>query len=273
MSTPSANNNASSRLSGSVLAEQHLINDPWEATGIDEEERRESWLLNYVDILTLLLTLFVLLLALQPKEHHPPAAEPPAAATAEQPATQADIPAATETLASTKPTTDTPAREQTASNPAPAGLTQLIETSGLDDRIRVSLHRESAQLEIQDNILFTAGSVDLKEQGKQLLDELAQVFLQQHSTLLIQGHTDNRPIHTARFPSNWELSAGRATRVARYLIDRGVVPERLQAVGLADTQPVAGNETPQGRARNRRVTLVVKLPDARAPDMTGAMPL
>ena len=262
MSNSSTNNSASSYPPDGRLLEERLISDPWEAAGIDEEERRESWLLNYIDILTLLLTLFVLLLALQPKEHHPQAADPAAASAMEQPATRVDIVEAVDNQAATSQTTDTPAKEDQQSNPAPASLTQLITSSGLDDRIKISVHNESAHLEIQDNILFTAGSVVLKDQGKQLLNELVQVFLQQDSTLLIQGHTDNQPINTARFPSNWELSAGRATRVARYLIDHGVVPERLQAVGLADTQPVSDNKTPEGRARNRRVTLVVKLPSS-----------
>jgi chemotaxis protein MotB len=75
----------------------------------------------------------------------------------------------------------------------------------------------------------------------------------------VEGHTDPVPISTLQFPSNWELSAQRATTVLRYLVRAGVPAERLRAVGYADTRPVADNSTPEGRAKNRRVALVVHL--------------
>jgi len=76
----------------------------------------------------------------------------------------------------------------------------------------------------------------------------------------VEGHTDNSPIKTLKFGSNWELSSARASAVTRYLISLGLGPERIKAIGLADTQPRIGNETPDGRARNRRVSLVLYLP-------------
>ncbi|HPP47832.1 MAG TPA: OmpA family protein, partial [Accumulibacter sp.] len=81
----------------------------------------------------------------------------------------------------------------------------------------------------------------------------------------IEGHTDNVPISNAQFPSNWELSAVRATTVLRLFADAGVAPERLTAIGYADTRPVEANTLVEGRARNRRVTILIEanLPDKR----------
>jgi chemotaxis protein MotB len=103
--------------------------------------------------------------------------------------------------------------------------------------------------------------VVLKDDAHPFLDELAVLFQKQPGLISVEGHTDNQPIANDRFPSNWELSAGRASRVTRYLIDQGVMPEHIQTVGYADTRPRASNDTEEGRRQNRRVSLVIYLPD------------
>ena len=87
----------------------------------------------------------------------------------------------------------------------------------------------------------------------------------------VEGHTDNAPISTARFPSNWELSSARASSVVRLFIEQGIVAKRLRAVGAADNQPVLPNDTAEGRARNRRVTITVLTPEPDA-DTTQVTP-
>jgi len=81
----------------------------------------------------------------------------------------------------------------------------------------------------------------------------------------VEGHTDDIPIFTPQFPSNWELSAARASSVVRLFIDQGVTAERLRAVGLASYRPISSNETPEGRARNRRVTITIVAPAVELP--------
>jgi len=287
--------------------EPELTLDPWEDAGVGTEEHRENWLLSYVDILTLLLALFILLLALQPKGETqavaettaitksqeiepPPVEQPPVVAinfgTLEtlmtiQPS-EAIIPPqvqqfepiineykaapvntpiaeASQQQPATTVEQETPAAPSTEPNPITNDFIAALKASGLDDRIEVTKRRENVHLEVQDSILFAPAETEFKEQGKQLLSELAQLFQNQEGLISIQGHTDNRPIANARFPSNWELSTGRASVVARYLIGHGIAAERLQAVGYADTKPISDNQTAEGRARNRRVSLVVDL--------------
>ncbi len=117
------------------------------------------------------------------------------------------------------------------------------------------------RLDIADSILFAPARTRLTDSGLALLKDLAKTLKTLPWSLSVEGHTDNIPIKTARFPSNWELSTARATMVARELIRHGVRPDRIRAIGYADTQPRDSNDTPEGRNRNRRVTFVLELPE------------
>lgn len=134
-------------------------------------------------------------------------------------------------------------------------------------RLRVRIVRNQMVVELPQGILFDAGRASLKEEGEQTLSEVGQVLASiPNRRFQIAGHSDNDPIRTARFPSNWELSARRGVVVARYLIEQGMPADRISAAGYADTQPVASNETDEGRALNRRIEIVLmpnldELPD------------
>jgi chemotaxis protein MotB len=140
---------------------------------------------------------------------------------------------------------------------------RMIESGEL----RVRIQRGRMVVELSENILFDSGKADLKKQGQTALAEVARVLASiQDREFQITGHTDNVPIRSARFPSNWELSTGRALTVARFLAAQSVPETRLSAAGYADTQPVASNDTPEGRAQNRRIEIVLmpnldELPD------------
>lgn len=108
-----------------------------------------------------------------------------------------------------------------------------------------------------DQILFDSGSAQLKPGFKRILDVLTEQFKRLPNNIEVQGHTDNQAISTASFPSNWELSSSRAGAVVRYMETLGLASRRLAAAGYADTRPVVDNSTRQGRARNRRVEIVV----------------
>lgn len=111
---------------------------------------------------------------------------------------------------------------------------------------------------MSEGVLFDGGSAQLRPEGKAVLDQLAPVLIAAPNRLAIEGHTDNRPINTALYPSNWELSSARASAVLRYLVEvRGVPKDRVKTSGLADTSPVADNDTPSGRSKNRRVDIAV----------------
>jgi chemotaxis protein MotB len=140
---------------------------------------------------------------------------------------------------------------------------RLISERKLDKLIDVAKVPNALHMEVNERILFETGEAELKPNGKALLDELANLLQNQPGNLHIEGHTDNVPIATARFPSNWELSASRASSVARYLIGRSVNPDRFRAIGFADTKPRADNQTPEGRSKNRRVSLIIEMNDSK----------
>ena len=106
----------------------------------------------------------------------------------------------------------------------------------------------------EDTLLFESGATDLLPSGKALINRVAQILKGTTNDLVVEGHTDS-----AGGESNWELSSRRAATVVQLLVADGISPSRLVAEGLADTRPVADNTTPEGRRRNRRVELVVKV--------------
>jgi len=112
---------------------------------------------------------------------------------------------------------------------------------------------------LTDSLLFATGSAALESQGYPLLTEVADLLnVDQVHPIGVYGNTDNVPIQSGQYPSNWELSSARASTVVRFLIEHGVSPARLSATGFADMHPLASNETPQGRAQNRRVEVVLQ---------------
>jgi chemotaxis protein MotB len=134
-------------------------------------------------------------------------------------------------------------------------------------QLRVRIVRGRMVVELSENILFDSGKADLKKEGQTALQEVAGVLASiPDREFQIAGHTDNIPIKSAKFPSNWELSTARAVTVARFLGSQGVPSNRLSAAGYAESQPVATNDTPEGRAQNRRIEIVLmpnldELPD------------
>lgn len=125
------------------------------------------------------------------------------------------------------------------------GKVRLLETS------------RGVTIEINDSVLFPAGQAKLQPASMSAMLAIAEVLARTDFPITIEGHTDNLPINTAQFPSNWELSAVRATTVLRLFNDGGVGAERLTAIGYGDTRPVETNTTAEGRARNRRVSILI----------------
>ena len=113
------------------------------------------------------------------------------------------------------------------------------------------------EVEIKSSILFPSGSSYLSDDSRPLLKELAEVLNQYGNQIQVEGFTDNVPISTSEFPSNWELSTSRAASVVRLLSKEGVDPKRMSAVGYGQFRPMASNATPQGRSKNRRVKIII----------------
>jgi chemotaxis protein MotB len=143
-------------------------------------------------------------------------------------------------------------------------------------KLKVKIVRGRMVVELAENILFDSGKADLKPEGQQALTEVAGVLVSINDRdFQIAGHTDNKPIKSAKFPSNWHLSTARAVTVATFLAANGVPEVRLSAAGYADTQPAASNDTPEGRQQNRRIEIVLmpnldELPDlSKLKDLTA----
>lgn len=115
-------------------------------------------------------------------------------------------------------------------------------------------------LDINARALFEQGEAVLQRRAEKTLSSVAAVLQAGTEVVEVEGYTDDIPIFTPQYPSNWELSAARASSVVRLFIDQGVVAERLRAVGLASYHPVVSNDTEEGRSRNRRVTVTVIAP-------------
>jgi chemotaxis protein MotB len=139
-------------------------------------------------------------------------------------------------------------------------LNQYIDTHGLRNQVQTVISRRGLVVRVlTDRVLFDSGQANLKPEGDPLLGEIANLLnVDRRHPIVVEGHTDNVPIASAQFPSNWELSTARATTVVRFLIGRGVDRSRLSASGYADLHPIATNATDAGRQLNRRVEIVLQ---------------
>jgi chemotaxis protein MotB len=124
-------------------------------------------------------------------------------------------------------------------------------------KVRVTQTARGVTVEINASVLFDSGDARLNGDAVEALREVAVLLAKDPHAIEVEGHTDDVPISTTLFPSNWELSATRASSVVRLFIDNGVEPGRLTAVGKGSNVPLATNSTPVGRARNRRVAIAI----------------
>ena len=136
-------------------------------------------------------------------------------------------------------------------------IMQVLAPLVQDGRVSVTQSVQGITIEINASVLFSTGHAQLAESSEQTLRAVAEVVRGHEHEIHVEGHTDNMPIHTIYFPSNWELSTARASSVVRLFIENGVDPRRLTALGYGENRQVASNETSEGRARNRRVTIMI----------------
>lgn len=134
-----------------------------------------------------------------------------------------------------------------------AALADLIRT----DLVNIRSSEFWVEVEIKNSILFASGSALANPEALEPLKTIAEILREIPNRIQVEGFTDNRPIKTPAYPSNWELSAARAANIVNILMINGVRPERMSAIGYGEYQPIADNSTEQGRVQNRRVVLVI----------------
>ncbi len=262
-----------------------------------EHENEERWLLTYADMLTLMFALFMVLYSISSvniskyvtlqqslkaafsgsilsgghaimqsgsestSAHTPATAEVPSIV----PLTPS-IPKPAQTSGQVAQQISKALQTVTAANAEQASFVKLqhqlnvyARSHGFSNEVQAVIDERGLVVRVlTDKLLFDSGSAALQPAGMPLLKEIANLLnIDRRHPITVEGNTDNQPIHSAQFPSNWELSTDRATTVLRYLIGRGVLASRLAATGYADLHPLASNATAAGQAKNRRVDIVL----------------
>ena len=269
----------------------------------EEHANHEAWVIPYADLLTLLLALFVVLYAMssvnttkyralaqaisaafngsraviQPLTPNAPQSSMPVptnkpAPIPRTPLAQILLPVLTQHIATPNASQGTPSdQNKTKLSDEQQNLERIrnqVEHAlqPLIDKKLVIVRRTPTwlEIEIRTDILFPSGVATLSPSATEVLTSLGDILAPFANPLRVEGYTDDMPINTAVYPSNWELSAARAASVARLFAEHGVDPERLGIVGWGQYRPAADNQSVEGRNRNRRV-LVVVLSDKAAP--------
>jgi chemotaxis protein MotB len=268
--------------------------------GHQEEESNERWLLTYADMITLLMALFMVLFSISSVNISKwvtlqrslkaafsgnilpggkAIAKPGASANASHAPTSMDVQAIVPVTANTASTLASSSTHGAASAQMSAQsaadqqaslfaqikheLDAYARSHGFAKKVETSIEPRGLVIRVlTDDLLFASGEAALSSRSTSLLGEISQLLdLAGEHPVDVEGNTDNVPISSSAYPSNWELSTARASTVVRFLSGHGVSPGRLTATGYADQHPIASDDTANGRARNRRVEIVLQRVD------------
>lgn len=230
-----------------------------------EEHISEGWLIPYADLLTLLLALFIVLFASSNVDQTK-------LEKMSQSFNQVFSGGTSVFQASTASNSDINRTNNTdtTANPRTYELAKLdelkeqvneyIKQNGLQDEIEATINSSGLVLTIQDRALFSMGEATLDAEARAVARSISGILEQAgNREIVVSGHTDNVPINTARFPSNWELSSARATAFMRGLLTNDTLnPSQFTLASYGEYKPIATNSTPEGRAKNRRVEVLIK---------------
>lgn len=250
----------------------------------EEHENHERWLVSYADFITLLFAFFVVMYAISSLNEgkyrvlsdslvdafkQTPTSQEPLRIGKEQPnRTQSgkqNVILQPITVRKTDPLQEAKHKKQEEKMKGIAtDLLKVMEPLVKEGQVRVTQSPLGVSIEINASVLFAPGLAQLEKSSIQVLTAVGQVVAGVPNAVQIEGHTDNIPINTPAYPSNWELSTARASSVVRLFIENGVNPARLTAIGYADQRPVEPNVSNEGRGRNRRVTIMIE-PDGKVP--------
>lgn len=209
---------------------------------LNSAKNEKTWMLSYMDLMSLLFILFVFLISV---------------ANFEEPGNGGGQ----------GETNEVNAR---AFFPAPGSGTgyqskvenirSLLSDAELNDKVELTLTDKKIELVLSSKFLFPSASAEITAEGHAILKSILPILMSLDGEISIEGHTDNQPIDTQLYPSNWELSTARSSRVARLLIEQGIGERKLKVVGFAHTRPVSSNLYEVGREKNRRVMISVETP-------------
>lgn len=236
-----------------------------------DHENHDRWLISYADFITLLFAFFVVMYAISAVSENKYRILASSLGDAfGSTADKADMPVPQLPTMTLPP--DVQKRtlrqqqaleEQEHMTEVASNLLDVMAPLVKEGKVKVTQSRRGVSIEINANVLFAAGQAELAPQSLNVLRAVAEQLRKEPFNLEITGHTDTMPISNSTYPSNWELSAVRASSVVRLFADSGIASSRLFAIGREASQPVAPNDTEAGRARNRRVELMIlsSIPD------------
>ncbi len=228
-----------------------------------QSDNHERWLISYADFITLLFAFFVVMYALSTVSEGKyrvlsyslvsafggqvvgriPSAEPP-------------LPRDPLPSMIVKPI-EMRGKQREQMRSIALDILRVLDPLVRDGQVKVTQSNWGISVEINASVLFASGQAQLRAESIRALQQVARVLAPTEQGIQVEGYTDNAPINTSQFPSNWELSAARASSVVRLFIDNGVAEQRLSVIGYGPNRSVTGNDTPEGRARNRRVTVMI----------------
>jgi chemotaxis protein MotB len=234
----------------------------------EEKDNHERWLVSYADFITLLFAFFVVMYALSSVNEgkYRILSNSMVSAFRNVPVNSSGTaPMVVPTSAPAVPKVNLTSKTQDAVRQQQREKMRHVAKEILEvmaplveqGKVRVLETSRGVSIEINDSILFSPGQALLQPPLAKAMQSVAEVLVASDFPITIEGHTDDLPIKNTQFPSNWELSAVRATTVLRLFADAGVAAARLTAIGYADTRPVEPNVLADGRARNRRVTILI----------------
>lgn len=230
----------------------------------EEHENHERWLVSYADFITLLFAFFVVMYSISSiNEGKYKILSDSLTGVFNQPDRAIQpIPVGDERPRTTEPDRSLVDEDRTLSaadslesiaNSVREAFGDLIQS----EQLKVSGNELWIEIELSSSLLFTSGDAVPNNAAFDIVEKVAKILAPFENPIHVEGFTDNQPIQTAQFPTNWELSTARAASIVRMLAMDGVNPSRLAAVGYGEFQPVADNDTAEGRGRNRRVVLVI----------------
>lgn len=200
------------------------------------EEFDQEWIFTYGDMVTLLLAFFVLLFSF----------------------CKTDVEKFRSVAESFKPTPPGTPFFQEGQDSVLDNLSQRIESAEISEEVFVTIDDRGVVVSFKDTVLFEPASATLTSEARKTLGRFVKFLYALPNAIEIEGHTDDRPISTPRFPSNWELSAARAGAVARFMEGEGVKGGRMRVVGYGEYRPKFINDSPAKRGLNRRIDVIIK---------------
>lgn len=243
----------------------------------DEHENHERWLVSYADFITLLFAFFVVMYAISSVSEgkYRVLSDSLVSAFRNVTVNSTGQTVVTATVAPSPPRLIAAKRNNKAEEQKRQArdsmrrmahdILNALAPLVKNGQVRLTEGPLGISVEINASVLFSPGEAQLDPQAVAALRAVAQVMAPTEFPVTVEGHTDITPISTPQFPSNWELSVVRAATVVRLFVDTGVAPGRLTVTGYGEQRPVVPNDTPEGKARNRRVTIMIEAPTADAP--------